>query len=73
MKVRPRRLFIARKHITTAAVALAGIAAATTFALIGSAAEPQPQKITFTSQLSAVQVPGGTYTVTASGGGRATR
>ena len=59
----------ARKHITTAAVALAGIAAATTFALIGSAAEPQPQKITFTSQLSAVPVPGGTYTVTASGGG----
>ena len=69
MKVRPRRLFIARKHITTAAVALAGIAAATTFALIGSAADPQPQKITFTSELSAVPVPGGTYTATASGGG----
>jgi len=69
MKVRPRHFFIARKHITTAAVALAGIAAATTFALIGSAADQQPQKITFTSELSAAPVPGGTYTVTASGGG----
>ena len=68
MKVRPRHFFIARKHITTAAVALAGIAAATTFALIRSAADTQPQKITFTSELSAVPVPGGTYTVTASGG-----
>jgi hypothetical protein len=68
--VRPRRPPIARKHIVTAAVALAAVAAAVTPMLIGPGpAAPHPQTITFTSAPPAVPVPGGTYVVTATGGG----
>jgi hypothetical protein len=70
MKVRPRRLFSSRKHMTTAAVALAAaaIAVAATFALIGMGTALHPQKITFTSVVSTAPVPGDTHVVTATGG-----
>ena len=69
MKVRPRHLFISRKHVTAAAVALAAVAVAATFALIGMRTALHPQKITFTSVVSTALVPGDTHVVTATGGG----
>ncbi len=68
MKVRPRRLFFSRKHMATAAAALAAAAVAATFALIGSGTALHPQKITFTSVVSTAPVPGDTYVVTVTGG-----
>jgi multisubunit Na+/H+ antiporter MnhE subunit len=69
LSVRPRRFFIARKHIAAAAVALAGIVAAIGFTLIGSGTALHPQVIAFTSSLSGSAAPGDTYRVTATGGG----
>jgi hypothetical protein len=67
--VRPRRPLIARKHIVTAAVALAAVTATVTPMLIGPGpAPPHPQLITFTSVPPAAPVPGDTYVVTATGG-----
>ena len=70
--VRPRRLFIARKHIVTAAAALAAVAlASAAAALTGGGPGPslRPQEITFTTVPPAVPVPGSTYAVAATGGG----
>jgi hypothetical protein len=69
--VRPRRLFIARKHIVTAAVALAAVAAAVIPALLtsGGSSVLHPQKITFTTVPPVAPVPGDTYAVAATGGG----
>ncbi len=69
LAVRPRRFFIARKHIAAAALALAGIVAAIAFALIGTGTALHPQAITFTSSPPASAAPGDTYQVTATGGG----
>ena len=72
LAVRPRRFFIARKHIVAAALALAGIVAAITFALIGTGTATHgglAQQITFTSTPPASPAPGDTYQVTATGGG----
>ncbi len=71
LKVRPRRLFVARRYIVAAAVALVAAAAAAAFGLIGAGAgtAPQTQQIAFTSSPPSGAVPGGTYTVTATGGG----
>ena len=69
LSVRPRRFFIARKHIAAAAVMLTGIAAATTWALMGTGTALHPQAIAFTSSLSGSAAPGDTYRVTATGGG----
>ena len=69
LAVRPRRFYIARKHIAAAALALAGIVAAITFALIGTGTALHPQAITFTSSPPASAAPGDTYQVTAAGGG----
>ncbi len=70
LKVRPRRLLVARRHIAAAAVALAAAAAAITFGLIGAGAGTAlQQQIAFTSSPPSGAVPGNTYTVTATGGG----
>jgi hypothetical protein len=74
LAIRPRRFFsITRKHIAAAAVALAGIVAAITFALVGwgTGTALPPQAITFTSTPPASAAPGDTYQVTATGGGSA--
>jgi len=70
LEVWPRRLVIARKHIMVAGAALAAIAAATAFAIVGASAgtAQQAQTITFTSSPPASPVPTSTYQVTATGG-----
>jgi hypothetical protein len=71
LTVRPRRLFVARKHIAAAAVALAAVAAAVTFAVMDASAGTalQAQTITFTSSPPATPAPTSTYQVAATGGG----
>jgi hypothetical protein len=70
--VRPRRLFIARKHIVTAAAALAAVALASGATALtggGPGSSLRPQEITFTTVPPAAPVPGSTYAVAATGGG----
>jgi hypothetical protein len=71
LTLRPRRFFIARKHIAAAGLVVAGIAAAIAYAFIGTGTGTalHPQAITFTSTPPASAAPGDTYQVTAAGGG----
>lgn len=74
MDVPASRIHIPPKHIATAAVVLAGAAAAATFALIGAPGTAlHPQTIRFTSVPPASPAPGDTYRVTASGGASGNR
>jgi hypothetical protein len=69
--IRPRRFFVARKHIAAAALTLAAIAGAITYGFIGTGTGTtlHPQAITFTSALPTGAAAGDTYQVTATGGG----
>jgi hypothetical protein len=73
LTVRPRRFFIARKHIAAAALTLAGIVAAATYAFAGAGTGTgtalHSQAISFTSTPPTIAAPGDTYQVTATGGG----
>ena len=67
----PRRPFIARKHIVTAAATVAAVGLASAVAALTGGPGPslRSQEITFTTAPPAPPAPGSTYAVAATGGG----